>query len=373
MTDDLGYINGSLPGSEPLEAMPDAVQSAKTAHAKSPLRTTMFKDIGMEQRKIWLADNFLGAGEESCVYGPPGVAKSILVTDLACHVAAGRDWFGRRVLHGSVLYVAAERAKLVERRLAAFRRHYNLHDLPLALVSGPTDLRTNAQHAGIIKKFAEELKAKTGFPVVLIIIDTVSRVLNGGDENSPRDMGALISNISHLQEKTGAHVMVVHHIPQDGNVRLRGHGSLLGALDTTIAVEKAGSLRSATIIKSNDGADDQRITFDLQSVILTTDEETGQDTTAPIVVPLDGAASKPAPKKKLTDRQKNAMTALFDLSVNGKAPPTSLGLPTGIRVLDVTEWREELLSRRVLDPEGANPRAAFFGALWTIFSEYSFK
>ena len=122
----------------------------------------------------------------------------------------------------------------------------------------------------------------TGRKVVLVIIDTISRALAGGDENSSKDMGAIVTTTARLQEATSAHVQWVHHVPIDGGERLRGHGALLGALDTTINVEKlASGTRTATVIKANDSEEGERISFTLESV------EIGPETTAPVVVPAE--------------------------------------------------------------------------------------
>ena len=88
------------------------------------LSFTLYRDIEAQPRKLWLVNDYLGVGELSCIFGAPGSCKSVLAGDLAAHVAAGRDWFGRRVQQGGVLYVAIERASLVKRRLAAFRNHH---------------------------------------------------------------------------------------------------------------------------------------------------------------------------------------------------------------------------------------------------------
>src|SRR5215471_3310142 len=126
---------------------------------------------------------------------------------------------------------------------------------------------------------AKQVEAETGEEIVLIVIDTISRALNGGDENSPKDMGAIVAATSKLQTDTKAHVLWVHHMPQDGAERLRGHGALLGAMDTTVHVERlSDDMRSATVIKANDSEEGERVAFTLESVTI------GPETTAPVVV-----------------------------------------------------------------------------------------
>ena len=49
----------------------------------------------------------------------------------------------------------------------------------------------------------------------IIEIDTLSRIMAGGDENNAADMTALIRNIDTLRAATGAHVVLVHHTGKD--------------------------------------------------------------------------------------------------------------------------------------------------------------
>jgi hypothetical protein len=204
-----------------------------------------------------------------------------------------------------VIYVALERRNLVERRAIAFRKKNGVDDLPFAVIGGVLDLR-DPKVAAWRAEVVAEVASETGQPVVLIIIDTLSRALCGGDENGPKDMGAIVNATGILQERTNAHVMWVHHIPLDGSERLRGHGALIGALDTTLHVSKSGTVRSATVVKANDSEEGQRITFTLGSVVIGEGEH--GETTAPVVLPADNnLAAPPKTARKLSDRQRNAL------------------------------------------------------------------
>jgi len=302
------------------------------------LRFTLYRDIEAEPQKLWLVHDYLGAGELSCIFGPPGSGKSVLAGDLAAHVAAGRTWFGRRVQPGAVLYVAIERAALVKRRLAAFREHHTVSEIPLAVVSGQVDLRTSQESAEEIIEYARRIGEIGEVPTSLILIDTVSRALAGGDENSPKDMGSLVGNLAHIQEQTGAHVAALHHIPADGTQRLRGHGALLGACDTTIKVESLSQCRSGTVDKVNDGPDGERVTFDLKSVELHFDPETNTSTTAPVVIPADAPIS---------------ISSGPNLSPNQRSVLNLLGDPKGIP-------QEELFNQMREMGIGKNRRATLY-------------
>jgi hypothetical protein len=319
------------------------------------LRLVMFGDIEPAPRKDWVITDLLGAGELSCIAAAPGAGKSALATDIAGHVAASRRWFGRHVQGGGVLYVAAERAALVERRFAAFRLYHGLSRLPLGIISGSLDLRSSTTCATEIVDMAAALPDA----IRLIVIDTVSRALAGGDENAPRDMGQFLRNVELLQS-TLAHVLLLHHIPADGAQRPRGHGSLLGACDTTFRIDQSGSIRTLSIDKSNDAAEGGRIPFTLKSIELHRDDNDNIVTMAPVVVPFDGPTPTPERKRKLSDKQALALQTLHSLSLKqGKSLPPTCGFLPDARAVEVSSWRQELESRGVIDKSGSNPRQEF--------------
>ena len=158
---------------EPADDVDVLIDKFKARSARGALTFVMYADIDARPRKNWLVTNFLGANELSCLFGAPSSGKSVLASDLAGHIAAGRAWFGRAVTKGAVLYIAAERANLVNRRFAAFRLHHGLDDLPIAVVSGSVDLRTSRADANAIIEHADHLQRLVGLPVALVIIDTI--------------------------------------------------------------------------------------------------------------------------------------------------------------------------------------------------------
>jgi hypothetical protein len=313
----------------------------------------LYRELESVSRKEWLIGGLLGAGDGSAWYGIPGCGKSVLVQDMGMHLAAGREWHGRAVKQGAVLYVALERKKLVERRAIAFRERHAIADIPFAVVGGVFDLRTPQAVATLIET-AREIEAETGETIALIVIDTISRAMCGGDENSPKDMGAIVAATSRLQSETKAHVLWVHHMPQDGAERLRGHGALLGAMDTTVHVEKlADDLRLASVVKANDSEEGERVAFSLESITI------GPETTAPVVVPEDAAKARPAKSgRALSPRDKLALNALAEATL-AHGQPGPADLPAGIKTVTIEQWRTKMFEVSVITREHSNPTVAF--------------
>lgn len=317
----------------------------------------MLADIPQEVTKTWLVDGWLGAGEFSALYGEPGAGKSVLAEDIGLRVAAGLEWHGCRTKQGAVLYLAVERASLVERRGIAFCQRHALDrgHLPFGVVSTTVNF-TQPATAGLVAGTMAALIARTGIEGALIVLDTVSAALDGGDENSPKDIGKFVSTARRVQELSRCHVMVVHHSPLDGRARLRGHGSLLAALDTAVHVERRSTTSVAKITKANDGPE-QSFAFALESV------DIGPDTTSPIVVPaVETLRTEEQPRRstrRLSPKYDLARDRLATcITKAGRSAPSDWNLPAS-QVVDVSTWREELLATGVIERDGKNPRTDF--------------
>ncbi|MHC2273541.1 hypothetical protein ACVME8_000152 [Bradyrhizobium diazoefficiens] len=313
----------------------------------------LYADLSVTEGKAWLVDKMLGAGELSAFYGPPGCGKGVIIEDLALHIAAGHEWHGRPVTRCAVVYVALERKKLVERRALAFRKQHGLENLPFAIVGGVYDFRLPAT-AAQIANICRDVERETAERVGLVIVDTVSRALAGGDENSPKDMGALVTTIAKLQDMTEAAALLVHHIPHDSE-RMRGHGALLGAVDTTVAVAVAGRVRTARVVKANDSEEGESVAFTIAGVQIAAD-----GTTAAVAIPADVAAADPKSKTGPNARERRALDALAEAVLEkGKPAPPSFGLTTPTNCVPLDDWRQELRRRDIIEGGDKNPRATF--------------
>lgn len=111
-------------------------------------------------------------------------------------------------------------------------------------------------------------------PIVdVIIIDTMSAVTPGANENSGEDVGALIKHCKDLHKATGALVCLLHHSGKDATKGARGWSGLRAAADAEIEVTRNGDYRAATVTKMKDGGDGESWPFKLQIVRLGVDAD----------------------------------------------------------------------------------------------------
>jgi hypothetical protein len=130
---------------------------------------------------------------------------------------------------------------------------------------------------------------------------------------------------------------------------MRGHGALLGAMDTTLHVVKGGDgIRTATVIKANDSDEGEQVVFTLDSIVIGRDG--GIETTAPVVVPVEGAAraAQKLNQAKLPKAAQIALRALTEaLDEQGMPAPASNHIPSGVKVVDITIWRQQAYRRGI--------------------------
>jgi len=332
------------------EAAPDPLTFGR-------LRVRRISELLATASRGYILKGILSPAEMSLWVGAPKCGKSFLMLHIGFAIAQQRQVFGRRVKAVPVLYVAAEGEAGIAARLRALQDRYSpggqfyLIAQPANLLQDEVDLQSLIQAA---------LRTRAG----LLIIDTLSRVLAGGDENGPQDMGKFIANIGELREKTGAHVAIVHHGTKASNgTTSRGHSSLVGAADAVIEVTKeVDGSRTATVAMAKDDPDGAAMGFRLKVLELGTDPD-GDPIATCVVEEMDTPARSNG--HHLTPKESDARKILADLIASEGAPlPTSSSHPIGLYGVPEGRWRDMCDSRRLSTAETAKDRGRVFRAAY---------
>jgi hypothetical protein len=293
----------------------------------------------------------------SVIYGPSNCGKTFFASDLALHVATGRAWRGRQVDAGAVIYCALEGSHGIANRVAAWRKHYGYEgvEVPFAVIPVTINLldpdADRARLAATVAHAAERM----GEPVKLIVIDTLSRAMAGGNENAPDDMGALVASADYIRQTCDAHIMFIHHSGKDEAKGARGHSLLRAATDTEIEITRQDSQSPsvARVTKQREMEIDGEFVFKLAPFELGANRR-GKPVTSCIVEAVDGDTAKPAPR--LPDDASRAIQILHDLCAVEELPGIC-GIPGAQNTSpSVAEgaWREAFYSRA---KPGADPEA----------------
>lgn len=249
---------------EDIDPEPQPEQRAATAPRFTLLSPA---DLAALPPLRWRVRGVLPAEGLAALYGPPGSGKSFLALDLLAAIADGRAWFGHVVTPCACVYVGLEGEAGVAQRVQAYLAR---HGAPggLRVVLNGLDIR----RADDRRELAETIRA-AGMAGGLLCVDTLNRAAPGLDENDAREMGMIIEAMKALQSDLGGLVLVVHHTGKDSSRGLRGHSSLLAALDCVLEVNREGERREWKLAKAKDGDDDKARPFRLDVVELPLDAE----------------------------------------------------------------------------------------------------
>jgi hypothetical protein len=306
---------------------------------------TYFNEVAKSSTKNHIIKDVIAKNEISRVIAPPGKGKSAFAIDLAIHVASGEDWRGyKSKLKCGVVYFALERGDLVKRRLRGHQLRDSLADLPIAVASRIINLM-HPSCIDIIVATIREAEKMLGCSVGFMVLDVYPKGLaaGGGDENQAKDQGIALANLRRVQEIVeGIHIMNIGHTGKDETRGARGSNSQGGDDDMVIQITGDGSVKTAKIIKINDGEEKVITQFKMEVSEIGTDEDGDPITTA--IVSLDdcgfNAGVQPKTKAKLSDTERRAMDLLYNaLNDLGKDAPPAGGFPHGVKVVPVDTWR----------------------------------
>ena len=229
----------------------------------------------------YIVKGWLSEDDISIVYGPSNVGKSFFCMSLAYHIAAGQEWMGCKVKRGAVLYLATEGGRAFENRLFALQQQHQFENVPLAVRPSPINLYDADEDIAKVEAIMAEV-GKKHERVSVLVIDTLARATAGQmDENSNTEMSKLIAGLDAIRERTGVHILLVHHSGKDTSKGSRGASSLKAAAGSEIELsfDEETRVRTARATKQRDMETGAEINFILQIVELGEDADGDQVTT----------------------------------------------------------------------------------------------
>jgi hypothetical protein len=305
--------------------------------------------------------NTLTDGGLSVVYGESNCGKTFFMTDMAFHIVLGKEWHGKRVKQGNVLYVSMEGSYGLKNRIAAYKKQYNTDLSGFLMMPCSVDFINPEGNISEFVSVLADAKAKLG-NIRLVVVDTLARAIGGGDENSGQDMGLLVKHADMIREYTGAHVCFIHHSGKDKARGARGHSSLRAAVDTEIEISRTESadFSNIKIAKQRDIEIAEDTQFKLKRVVLGMNDD-NEEITSCIVEPY---SAKDDLDNVIENKFKNnkirlAYDALIDCIDKYGAVKQSKDLPS-VRVVSEEQFKQSLTTRGLLsdNPHSARTQAS---------------
>ena len=210
---------------------------------------------------------------------PPSHKKSFVAMTMACSIASGTDFLGRKTKQGTVLYLAGEGNQALHKRKVAWEKFYetSIAEKNLAISNGHVVL--NADDG-----FQEAIEAIGRYEldygeISLLVIDTLNRTFEG-DENNSTHVTKYVVALSQIIEQFNCAVLLVHHPGHDGKTktRPRGFSGLKGAVDIQMAIEKGDTDTPTLLMGVKPPKDDEPgPDLHLKTETILLDEELGHD------------------------------------------------------------------------------------------------
>jgi hypothetical protein len=328
----------------PLDDEPEA-EAKETDPTKPLLPLIYFNEFEPNLDVADFVEDLLTEGAMSVVYGESNAGKTFVVTDICCHVATGTMWRERAIEAGGVIYCALEGKHGIGNRIAAFKKAHHLEgvEVPFAVVPVAINLLDPEADRSKLVQTIQVAAEMMGCPVKMVVIDTLSRALAGGNENDSEDMGALVSSADFIRQAVNAHILFIHHSGKDVAKGARGHSLLRAATDTEIEISRPDDAAIGTIkvTKQRDMAKAADMHFSLKVVELGTNRR-GKEVTSCVVdaIEPDQAPAARPKRAKLSAGAQVALDCLIRvLGTHGEHRRGLANVPSTVKSVTETEWR----------------------------------
>jgi len=321
----------------------------ETDKTYKPFKIESWQSVKDEPIK-WLIQDVIPDQSLVALFGPPASFKSFHAMSIAECIASGRPWMGKEINgSGPVLYIAGEGYGGIGARIAAIKQHHKTPDsAQLYVVRSMINLRSSADDFTNLILAIDELVQLIGVQLRMIVIDTLARSFGGGNENNSDDMGVYIQSLGKIQNRYKCSLMLLHHAGKDTSKGLRGHSSLLAAVDTQMEILRfTDSMKGQIFLsKQKDGEQGERYGFEAITVDIDR-SELGLENGSSLVIEASDvgdtkasdAENKPEKGKPVGAKQKIAEKSL---NVAIKTFGSIMDTPEGRKnTITLDQWKAE--------------------------------
>jgi hypothetical protein len=349
----LAVLNTPPPQSEgDYGEQPPSVPFEKEAVPPPKFKLVDWNDIDFNPNEEWLVEDVLPMRGFGIIYGKPRSFKSFTALHLAHHVILGSAWAGKPVEKGKVVYIAAEGAAGMRKRIAAYKAKHSIPQGDFSLIEASPNLGSAEGDLPALIAAVETSSIKPA----LIVIDTTAKTIGAAEENGA-GMAAFVGNAGKLALHFGCLVLGVHHVGHDeaAQKRPRGWSGLGGALDVQILCERPGDEKRTTITVQKLKDEEDGICFEarLTRVVVGMDRHGKEASTLIVdkVVQTETVAEPVIGKRAEADIIRHEYLAAYDRLADGVAASPGFN-GRSVRKVAVDSIRDELRDRGFLETDG---------------------
>lgn len=221
--------------------------------------------------------------------GPSGTFKSFVLLDICAHIGTGMKWHGNYARQGLVVYLVAEGAEGIRKRVRAWEQHHGVRMDNVRFLARPVQAMDPEWE--VLTEVMRRMEP------VLIVVDTQARVTVGIEENSNTEMGRVVARLDRLRVVSGACVTLVHHTGHQGE-HGRGASAVKGALHSELMISRKGDRLSNFMLtvksgKQKDEEEGDGHLFGLQRISIDGEfKPDGRPVTSLVLVSLDAVPDR---------------------------------------------------------------------------------
>lgn len=239
------------------------------------------------------------ASEVTLISADPKAGKTLVSQTLAMHIAAGLDFDDTLTVteRRPVLYFALESQTAIRKRLMAWKKYHDPANekytdektFPFYTVEESINLLDETARLNLVEqiKAADAWWLKKGENHIgVIVIDTLTKAMPGGDQNSVEDTSAVFDVIAKIKDAgIKAAVVIIHHNTKNGGGP-RGSSNIQAEPDTLLTLTKNEDTDQLElkILMARSIDDDKTFLFDIVTEKLGISNQ-GYEITAPVLLP----------------------------------------------------------------------------------------